>query len=433
MRKWFYLPVFVLLLNCKRDNVAVYFTPEKALKYFSEVETICNNDAGRLWGKNLYGPLMFIDRPSRKIFANQPDNEGLLKGKDGVYSGDYPKERIIYNVATDFGGITYAMAPLPPQENEYQIKSAALHGLFHSFQKSSGNEPARFNTKNMDEKEARLWLKLEWRALKKAINSEGEQQVQAIRDALIFRGTRREIFPQFTNDENKFEDFEGLSTFTSTLLCTSSKEDTKVRLFESLDRIYRFPSYARSYGLISGGLYGFLAFEKGFDFRTIKNDSVDLGIVVKDLYNIQLPAVSRDVAGSLALNYDVQSINKEEEQRLADIKERHKRQLATFTDKPIVFFELESPYFDFEPEDIRPLDTLGTIYNAIRVSDNWGKLTVDKGGCLISNNLRYLRITARNFKEVKNHYYGDGWHLILNDDWEMVKMDQNYFVRMLMP
>jgi hypothetical protein len=433
MRKWFNLLVFVLLLSCKRENVAVYFTQEKAAKYFREVETICNNDAGKLWGKNLYGPLMFVDRQSRKIFANQPDKEGLLKGKDGVYTGDYPKERIIFNIAIDFGGITYAMAPLPPREDEYQIKAAALHGLFHCFQKSSGIEPSRFNTKNMDEKEARLWLKLEWRALKNAINNAGEQRVQAIRDALIFRGTRREIFPQFTIDENKFEDYEGLTTFTYTLLCTTSMEDTRSKLLESLDRIYKFQSYARSYGLISGGLYGFLVYEKGFDFKKIQNDSVDLGNIAKELYNIQLPVVKRDVAGSLALNYDVQSINTEEEQRLAEIKDRHKKQLATFTDKPIVFMELESPYFDFEPEDIRSLDTLGTIYTAIRVSDNWGKLTVDKGGCLISYNLKYLRITAKNFTESKNHYYGDGWHLILNDDWEMVKMEQNFFIRRLMP
>ena len=97
---------------------------------------------------------------------------------------------------------------------------------------------------------------------------------------------------------------------------------------------------------------------------------------------------------------------------MADIKERIHRQISIFTEKPVVFFELESPYFDFEPEDIRSLDTLGTLYTAMRVSDNWGKLTVDNGGCLVSNNLKYLRITAKGFKEAKNHIYGEGWHLI---------------------
>jgi len=36
----------------------------------------------------------------------------------------------------------------------------------------------------MDEKVARLWIKLEWKALRKALNSEGEERQLAIRDAL---------------------------------------------------------------------------------------------------------------------------------------------------------------------------------------------------------------------------------------------------------
>lgn len=433
MRKWIYLLAVVLSLSCTREKRALYFTPQKAAKYFAEVDSICSKDAGRLWGRNLYGPLMFIDRPTRKIFANLPDKEGLLKEKDHIYTGTYPKERIINNIALEYGGLLYALAPLPPEENAYQIRAAAIHGLFHYFQKSTGIETSRFNTKNMDESEARLWLKLEWRALRLAINDSGDQQLQAIRDALIFRDTRREIYPQFTNDENKFEDYEGLTTLTYTLLCTSSQQEAKSKLLASLDRIYNFQSYTRSYGFISGALYGYLLYQKGFDFKSVRCDSIDLGNLVKESYSIHLPALKKSVAESLALNYDVASINKEEEKRLSEIKDSRNKQLATFTEKPVVFLELESPYFDFEPEDIRSLDTLGTIYPAMRVSDNWGKLFVDKGGCLVSYNLKYLRITAKNFKESKNHYYGDGWHMILNSDWEVVKMDQNYFVRKLMP
>jgi hypothetical protein len=143
--------------------------------------------------------------------------------------------------------------------------------------------------------------------------------------------------------------------------------------------------------------------------------------------------ICRDVAGSIALSYDIDAINKEEEKRLADIIESIHKQTSTFTEKPVVFLELESPYFDFEPEDIHSLDTLGTLYTSMRVSDNWGKLTVDKVGCLVSNNLRYLRITAKGFKEDKNRVSGEGWLLLLNDDWELVLVDQNYFVRKLAP
>ena len=77
MRKWFLLFVPLILISCKEKIAETYFTPDKALVYFSKVEEICNADSGRLWGTNLFGPLMFIDRTSRKITANRPDDQGL--------------------------------------------------------------------------------------------------------------------------------------------------------------------------------------------------------------------------------------------------------------------------------------------------------------------------------------------------------------------
>jgi len=433
MNKWIIFPLFLLLISCKGKNTETYFTPEKASRYFKEIEEICNRDSGKLWGQNLYGPIMFVERVTRRIVANQHDNEGLLKSKEGVYAGVYPKELILSNAPVKFGGLQFAMVPLPEEEVDYRLKTRAIHSLFHRFQENKGIIPSPYNTINMDEKEARLWIKLEWKALRKAINSQGEDRQLALRDALIFRGSNRELYHKYATDENRFETFEGLATFTYTLFCTNSPEEFKSRLFENLDRIYAMQSYARSYGIIHGALYASLLYDKGYDLKKINTDNFDLGNAVKELYHIDLPSICRDVAGSLAVNYEIEAINKEEEKRDADIKESIHRQISTFTEKPVVFLELESPYFDFEPEDIHPLDTLGTLYNSIRVSDNWGKLTVDKGGCLVSNNLKFIRITAKAFKADKNHISGEGWHLILNNDWELVPVDQNYFVRKLMP
>ena len=423
----------LLFFSCKEESTDTYLTPEKAIQYFGEIKDICDRDNGKLWGKNLYGPLMFVDRPTRKIIANQPDKEGILKFKEGVYTGLYPKEQIINNSQVIFGGSRFATALLPNTEDDYRIRTRAIHGLFHSFQEEEGIMPSFFNIISMDEKESRLWLKLEWKALRKAINTSGEEKQLAIRDALIFRFTNRDLFSRDAPEETRFENYEGLATFTYTMLATNSPEEFKKRIFENLDRVYSFQSYARSYGFIHGALYSTLLYEKGFDFKTVSNDTIDLSNKVKELYKIELPEICRDVAGSIALNYQIDAIYKEEEQRVTEIKESLHKQISTFTEKPVVFLDLESPYFDFEPEDIHPLDTLGTLYNSIRVSDNWGKLTVENGGCLISNNLKYLRITAKGFKAIKNHITGEGWVLILNDDWEIVDVNDNYFVREFMP
>jgi hypothetical protein len=433
MKKWIIIPVFLFISCCKGEKTETYFTPEKASQYFKNIEDICNHDNGKLWGKNLYGPLMLVDRISRRVITNQPDNENLLKEKDFIYTGMYPKELIINNSPVKFGEKIFSMVPLPLEEDEYRIKTRAIHSLFHRFQEDKGISSSGYNTSNMDEKEARLWIKLEWKALRKAINSEGELRQLAIRDALIFRGSNRELYPKYSSDENRFETYEGLATFTYTMLCTTSKEEFKTRLLENLDRIYSMQSYSRSYGFIHGALYATLLYDKGFDMKTISVDSFDMGNEVKELYDIELPIICRDVAGSLAVSYDIDVINKEEDKRLSDIKESIHKQISLFTEKPVVFLELESPYFDFEPEDIHSLDTLGTLYNSMRVSDNWGKLTVDRGGCLVSNNFKLIRITAKGFQIDKNHISGEGWHLILNSNWELVPVEQNYLVRKLRP
>jgi hypothetical protein len=433
MKKWIFFPIILFMVSCGGEKSEGYLTSEKALKYFRSIEEICAHDGGKLWGKDLYGPLMFIDRSNRRIIANQPDSEGILKGKGGVYTGIYPKELIINFSPSRFGGVLFAIAPLPAEEDEYRIKSGAIHGLFHRFRESSGIVSPPYNTNNMDEKEARLWLKLEWKALKKALESDEEQSRLALRDALIFRGSNRELYQKFAEDENRFENNEGLATFTYTLLCSETPEEFKSRLFENLDRIYSMQSYARSYGFIEGALYATLLYKKGFDFKTLLSNDTDLGKVVRDLHNIELPSICRDVAGSLAVSYNIEEINREEDKRFSDIRENLDKQISTFTEKPVVFLELESPYFDYEPEDIHSLDTLGTLYNSMRVSDNWGKLAVEKPGCLVASNFRFLRISAKGFKEEKNKFTGEGWHLDLNNDWEMVHVDQNYFVRRLRP
>jgi hypothetical protein len=433
MKKWIFFPLFLMLFSCKGKNSDTYFTPAKATLYLKEIEGICNRDSGKLWGKNLYGPIMWVDRATRKIITNQADKEGILKSKDGVFTGLYPKELLINNAPVIFGGTQFSLVPIPPEEDIFRIKTRAIHSLFHLFQENEGIVPTSFNSNNMDEKEARLWIKLEWKALRKAISSEGEDRQLAVRDALIFRGSNRELYRKYAEDENKFEAYEGLATFTFTLLCTNSKEEFRQRLLENLDRIYSMQSYARSFGFINGALYASLLYDKGYDMKSITTDNFDLGNAVKERYHIELPAICRDVAGSLAVSYDIETINKEEEKRDSDIKESIERQLSVFTEKPVVFIELESPYFDFEPEDVHSLDPYGTLYNSIRVSDNWGKLTVEKGGCLISANLKFLRVPAKGFRAEKNHISGEGWHLVLNNDWELVPVEQNYFVRKLMP
>ncbi|MFP4488258.1 MAG: hypothetical protein ACLFN1_03040, partial [Bacteroidales bacterium] len=105
MKRWtVIISLFALLLpQCNKDEGIGYFTAEKAKYYFSEVEKLCNLDDGGLWGENLYGPILLIDTRTRKLYSNVQDKQGLLKPKEGIYTGSYPREEVI-NYALEYGG-----------------------------------------------------------------------------------------------------------------------------------------------------------------------------------------------------------------------------------------------------------------------------------------------------------------------------------------
>lgn len=427
------LPVFIfflfLMAGCRQESVDSYFTAEKASYHFREMEKKCNLDNGSLWGKNLYGPVMIVDRTTRKIYANKPDSLGLLKEKDGIYTGLYPKELITMYAPAIYGGTQYAMVPVANESDEKDMSSWMIHVLFHCLQISEGGSHTIFNQPNMDDDEARLWTKLEWKALRKALNSTGQEKKNAIRDALVFRGTNREFYCRYADASNHFETYEGLASFTDFKFTHPSSEAFRKHISEFADVIYKRSSYTSTYGHLTGALYATLLDDEGYDFSTLRSWHADLGNIVREVYEIELPEICRDVAGSLALCYDLPLIIDEEKERNKSIQERLHELTYAFTDRAVVFLELEDPTYDFEPEDMQPVDTLGTLYYKMRVSDNWGKLSVSKGGCLVSENFKYLRITAKGLRTDKNHIQGEGWSLLLKPGWQLLKVNNNYFMR----
>jgi hypothetical protein len=423
MKRLIFIASLIIFSSCQRDEGLAWFSAGKAGEYFRLAEEVCNNDNGKLWGENLYGPIMYVDNRNRAVYANVADKEGTLKARDGVFTGLLPKERIITNNIIEFGGVRYAMVPLPDAEDRYRMITRTVHSLFHCYQDRNALKPSTFSTRHLNDRNARLYLKLEWKALTYAMGSSGETRNQAIRDALVFRGARRELFPEAIADENRFENYEGLATFTYTKLCTTGPDELKKRILEYLDRIYQNNSYVWGYGFVHGALYATLLNDKDFDFKQIQQSDFDLGKAVLEAYGVTLPEVCRDVAGSLALNYDIQAIREEESKREAMIDENTHRIVTKFVERPVVSLTLESPNFSFEPEDINFLDTLGTLYERLRVSDNWGRLAVHEGGALITNDLHMLRVSAKDIVLDKNHISGEGWDLMLVDGWLAVPAD----------
>jgi len=428
MKRWIIIIPLIILCSCHKKVGLSYLTTDVIKKYFDTIQIVCDSDNGSLWGENLYGPILFIDNRTRNIYSNVQDRKGVLKWKDGIYTGVYPKERLIVASGIEFGGTRFAMVPMPNEENNYRITSRSIHSLFHCYQARHNIGTDRYSVSHMNDESSRLMLKLEWKALMNAIKSSGSERDQAIHDALIFRGARRELYPDGIRDENEFECMEGLATFTYMWLCTKSKDEFNSKLVDYLERIYRNPSYPLSYGFVHGALYAALLKDKDFNFSSINRVDFDLAAATAKLYNIKLPETYHDVAGSLAMSYDLPSIKAEEKEIKKKIGDYTNKIVNDYTGKPNVKIILESPNFSFEADDIFSLDTLGTFYRKLKVSDNWGQLTVDEGGALIAPDLKTLWINASEVNTGRGRISGDGWRLHLNEGWHLVETGESFLV-----
>src|SRR5213595_2690755 len=102
-----------------------------------------------------------------------------------------------------------------------------LHGLFHRIQAELGFTASNGFNEHLDTLEGRVWIRLEWRALRRVLQSSGSDRAEAIADALAFRRERRRLFPGAADNEWRDEIREGLASYTGIAAWANSPADAK--------------------------------------------------------------------------------------------------------------------------------------------------------------------------------------------------------------
>lgn len=418
------LPILILMLIRINLPAQVQMPIDTIEGYFKSVKAICDKDNGRLWGKPVYSSILLIDRKTRDIVANEPDNENLLTKKGKVYIGKFPETSIISNSTTHYGGKFWTMVAYPIPQKVDETNLLFTHELFHQLQNKIGLQSFGYDNSHMDDFRARIYIKLEWLALLSAVNSK-DINTKAITDALLFRSYRRSLFPGADSMENKFEMHEGLAEYTAYTLCCDpvtleKKLNTKKEFYWSND------SYVRSFGYYSGLLYGYLLDKYGFNWRTNLKSNDDLGRKMQNLLNIVLPQnMTEEVEKSRDL-YGYDSIYTSEYAAKQTKDKIHSAYRIKFTQSPIVKITLKNPRVGFDPNTLQPLDSLGTVYPSIELVDDWGILKVREGGCLLSKNWNEASIPAAELKTTQDSVIGKGWTLKMNKGWRTIKNEDHY-------
>ena len=399
-----------------------------AYQYFQEAQALCSRDNGKLWGVSLCGPMLFVDRKTRAVVANQADTEGILTKSGNVFVGKLPAKVIIANTATDWAGVKWTMIIFPLPEDKYRRANLMAHELWHRIQKDIGFPSSGAANNHLDSRDGRVWLQLEWRALTASLSSKGKQRRQAITDALLFRAYRRAILPQAASEEREMEMHEGLAEYTGARLSGSPKLNQYV-VDKDLKEAANKQTFVRSFAYASGPAYGILLDGTGKNWRKSLKKEDDLGVVLQKTLAIKLPQSIKQAAEERAKIYDGDKLQASETER-----ENKRQQLvaayrAKLVDGPVLVIPLQKMRMELNPDNLVPLASLGTVYPTIRVVDVWGILTVSNGALM---NPTFSRIYVSAPGSVSaSPIQGDGWTLELNAGWTVTNGERkgDYIVK----
>jgi hypothetical protein len=393
-------------------------TPEISRQCFREAQQLCEEDAGRLWGVSLCGPILFADPKTRAVVASQADSEGLLTPQEGVFVGTLPPEETIAGTVSEWAGVTWVMLPWPLPKEKRERRLMLAHEMFHRVQPKLGlvgHPAAGATTNHLDTREGRIWLQLEWRALQAALKHSNGEQHPAITDALTFRAYRRLLFPGAAAGERAQETAEGLAEYTGIRLSADSQPAAIDRALKNFEWARHWPTLTYSFAYASGPAYGLLLDRAKSDWRSGLSASDDLGALLQQALSISLPQEPKTAAKERAGAYGAEALIAAETARAVAQRDRLAEHRQRFVTGPVLMIPIQSMQFQFDPRDIQPLDDLGKVYPRMKMSDSWGILNVT-GGALIASGWSRVVVPAPSDPTARP-LAGDGWTLELDSGW----------------
>ena len=385
---------------------------------FSEIKAATKKNMS-LWEKDLYWGILLINPQTRQLFANEPDTVGSLKLDGSIYTGILPENVNFANTAIEWNGKSWAIIILPLPENKHKRVDLLAHELFHKAQPSLGFTSNNLDNNHLDLKDGRIYLRLELEALKKAIQSSEKEKQQHLTNALIFRKYRNMLYPETDVIENQLELNEGIAEFTGLIISGRNEKQSKEHIVNGINSFYKYPTFLRSFAYHTTPVYGYLLYCKNKNWNKSITTTTNLTDFFIKAFNIIIPPDLTDTVEIISENYNGKTIIQEETVR----EENNRKKIAELKHKFIELphFELvfEKMNISFNPTNIMVLEDKGTVYPNMRITDQWGILTVENGALMSPN---WDKITITNpIKTEDKKIIGEGWILELTDSYIVEK------------
>ena len=403
MRRALHAAPLLYLLTAFAPPAVAQVDPQRAREFFKEAQALCERDGGRLWGVSICAPMVIGDARTQTFATSQPPPDaprpqaiGLLNGP--IRWGDTMWAALSWDTIANWPAGTRG--------------EAFLHESFHIVQLSKGiavPERARIgpNTRSENEHldlvEGRYWLRLEWRALARALRESGVQRAEAVREALAFRQARHARYPDHVVSEYVLDINEGLAAYTQTVLAAPSEADARARGLELLAGAEAGDSFVRTFSYTSGPAYGLLldAASSGWPRRLGVGD--EPAVLLMRALGVQ-PVADAAAAAARYGGAELRAVEeRREQQRQAWMAELRRR----FVDGPVFVMPGGGGGFS-DSRGAVVIPDVGTVYlGPYRMSGPWGTLEAETG-VLIASDGRSRRLPAPVRVDGAT-ISGDGW------------------------
>jgi hypothetical protein len=377
----------------------------RAEQYFKEAQALCERDGGRHWGISLCGPMVIADAASGTIATSRP-----------APAGDRPRVLGLVNAPVEWGGITWSAYnwQMIPKDDRGERGRLFMHELFHCIQPRLGliapSDPKAGENTHLDSLEGRYWLRLEWRALARALGASGPARTSAIADALAFRAARHERFPAAAASEHVVDINEGIATYTQYVTGSDSAEDAVRHARTTLSAAETSTSFVRTFAYASGAGYGLLldALSPGWH-RKMTAES-DFG---------QLLAAAAGVtaapdAAAAAARYDGASLRTAEEQRDREQQAIVAELRRLYVDGPVLVVP-RAGSGSINTMGATVIPGAGTVFREMSNRGAWGFFDA-RSGALVSADGETISLPAPVVVDATT-LKGDGWTATVGPGW----------------
>lgn len=264
---------------------------------------------------------------------------------------------------------------------------------------------------HLDTLEGRVWMQLEWRALRRALETSGSARTEAIADALAFRRERRGRFPGAADNERRDEIREGLASYTGVAVWADSPDDARRAAVAALAGSESQPSFVGSFEAGSGPAYGVLLDNLKPDWRKQLISTSDLG----DLLASATKRPPTADVGVAAARYDGGVLRAVEEARDRERQVRVAELRRRFVDGPVLTMPAAGSSTSDTTGNVG-IPGAGTVFfGNYSLSAQWGRLSAD-GGVLRAADGATLSVPVSGPLEGTS-MRGDGWSATLNSGW----------------